>query len=217
MGMSDPLHQIGEGSAGRPIVAFDFDGTITVRDSFRAFLRWRAGPLGYAAGLVRLAPAALAYLARPDRGALKAAMVGVFLKGVARGTLEAEAEAFAEHAAPRLFRPDALAAWERHRAEGALLVIVTASPDLLVAPFAARLGADRLLGTRLVFDAEGRVEGALHGLNCRGAEKVVRLEAAFGPGLRLAAAYGDSAGDREMVAIAGAGGVGVFKGRPAAG
>jgi phosphatidylglycerophosphatase C len=86
-----------------------------------------------------------------------------------------------------------------------------------VAPFAARLGADRLLGTRLVLDAEDRIVGALHGRNCRGAEKVSRLEEAFGPGLRLAAAYGDSAGDREMVAIAGAGGVGVFKGRPAGG
>ena len=26
-----------------PIVAFDFDGTLTVRDSFTAFLKWRAG------------------------------------------------------------------------------------------------------------------------------------------------------------------------------
>jgi phosphatidylglycerophosphatase C len=28
----------------RPIVAFDFDGTLTVRDSYTAFLKWRAGP-----------------------------------------------------------------------------------------------------------------------------------------------------------------------------
>ena len=33
------------------IVAFDFDGTLTVRDSFTAFLRWRAGAGGWFGGL----------------------------------------------------------------------------------------------------------------------------------------------------------------------
>ena len=44
-----------------PIVAFDFDGTLTVRDSFTAFLKWRASRARYAVGLLRLAPAAISY------------------------------------------------------------------------------------------------------------------------------------------------------------
>jgi phosphatidylglycerophosphatase C len=44
----------------RPIVAFDFDGTLTIRDSFTEFLRWRAGPGAWALGLVKLAPAVAA-------------------------------------------------------------------------------------------------------------------------------------------------------------
>ena len=55
------------------IVAFDFDGTLTVRDSFIAFLKWRAGPGRWALGLLRLAPAALAYVFHRDRGRIKAA------------------------------------------------------------------------------------------------------------------------------------------------
>src|SRR5246127_268951 len=80
----------------RPIVAFDFDGTLTVRDSFTAFLRWRAGPFRHALGMARLAPAALRYLFDRDRGRIKAAAAREFLGRLPRGELEALAEAFAE-------------------------------------------------------------------------------------------------------------------------
>jgi phosphatidylglycerophosphatase C len=189
-------------SPAAPVVAFDFDGTLTVHDSFRAFLRWRKGPMAFYLGLARLLPAVARYLANRDRGSLKAAMVRVYLAGLPRADLEREAAEFATVAAPRLFRPDALERWRRHRAEGARLVIVTASPDVLVWPFARALGADMLLGTRLTFDPRGRVSGVLEGANCRGAEKVRRLQAALGKELRLHAAYGDTAGDKEMLAIA---------------
>jgi phosphatidylglycerophosphatase C len=196
------------------MAAFDFDGTLTVRDSFTAFLRWRKGSLAYLAGMVRLIPALTRWLSDRDRTRLKAAMVRIYLRGVPLAALEQEAAAFAEGHAARLLRPDALEAWARHGAEGAERVIVTASPDVTVAPFAARLGADRLIGTRLLIDGDGRVAGALDGLNCRGAEKVRRLREAYGEALRLTAAYGDTAGDTEMLAIADRPGFRVFRGRP---
>ncbi len=79
---------------------------------------------------------------------------------------------------------------------------------------AQALGADRLIGTRLVYDAEGRVAGALDGPNCRGAEKVRRLREALGREVRLVAAYGDTEGDRELLAAADQGFMKVFTGRP---
>jgi phosphatidylglycerophosphatase C len=197
-----------------PIVAFDFDGTLTVRDSFIAFLKWRAGPGRYALGLVRLAPRALAYLFHRDRGRIKAAAVREYLRGVPRERLETDARQFAERFSRSLLRPDAVAAWKRWRADHVRLVIVTASPELLVAPFARGLGADGLLGTELEFDAQGRVAGGLSSPNCRGPEKVVRLKAAFGADLELKAAYGDTSGDREMLAMAEIAGYRVFKGTP---
>src|SRR5258705_2713768 len=96
-----------------PIVAFDFDGTLTVRDSFTAFLRWRAGRARYILGLLRLAPAAAAYLFHRDRGRLKAAATREFLRGVSRDRLEADARTFAEQSSRALLRPDAVAAWKR--------------------------------------------------------------------------------------------------------
>ncbi len=198
----------------RPIVAFDFDGTLTIKDSFTTFLAWRTGFLGYASALARLAPEAAAFLLHRDRGRIKAAAARIFLRGLPREKLIAEAEAFAAEIAPRFLRPDALACWEAWREKGARLVIVTASPTAVVAPFAKRLGADVLIGTELAFDPTDRVSGGFSTPNCRGPEKVERLTARFGRGLKLAAAYGDTSGDAEMLAIAEVAGYKAFKAKP---
>jgi phosphatidylglycerophosphatase C len=196
-------------------VAFDFDGTLTDRDSFTAFLAWRAGGGKYVSGVVSMTPAAIGYVFNRDRGRLKAAAVRRFLGGMTRAELESAAQAFATERGRALLRSDAMRAWRRWQGEGARVLIVTASPEIVVAPIARALGADQLIGTRLVFDEDGRVTGALDGANCRGPEKVRRLREAFGEDVRLEAAYGDSDGDTEMLALAEEQGLRVFnaKGR----
>ena len=213
-GLSASISMTGDMHEGPPLVAFDFDGTLTVRDSFTAFLKWRVSPARHALGMIRLFPAAVTYVFDRNRGKIKAAAVREFLRGVSIEDLERQARAFAQSQAPRLFRPDALAVWRRWRAKGARLVIVTASPDIVVAPFARGLGADLLIGSRLAIDADGKVAGSLDGANCRGAEKVTRLREIFGDDLSLAAAYGDTSGDREMLAIAQEKGYRIFRGKP---
>jgi len=216
MGSLQDLRQsrIKSGQERQPIVAFDFDGTLTLRDSFTEFLRWRAGPGGWALGLVKLAPAVAAYARDRDRGRIKAASVKEFLLGVERRTLEADAEGFADRIWSRFMRPDALKVWNDWGERGAHRVIVTASPETTVAPFARKLGAEALLGTPLVFDDDDRVTGAFATPNCRGEEKVRRLRAVYGDDLVLAAAYGDTSGDTEMLALAEEKGFRVFTGRP---
>lgn len=203
-----------ESARDRAIVAFDFDGTLTIRDSFTAFLRWRAGPVRHALGMARLAPAALRYLIDRDRGRIKAAAAREFLAGLPQAELRALAEAFAAEQAAAMFRPDALETWAEWRDRGALMVIVTASPSHIVRPFAERLQADLLVGTEFALDARDRLTGGFSTPNCRGPEKVARLEGRFGRGVRLAAAYGDTGGDTEMLAIADIAGFRVFTARP---
>jgi phosphatidylglycerophosphatase C len=211
MGTSEPIRQFED---GRPIVAFDFDGTLTTHDSFTAFLAWKAGPFAYFIGLAELIPHIVAYVFHRNRGRLKAAAVARFLGGMSSEALAEAADRFAVQHAQSMFRPDAVQAWRNWRAQGCVMVIVTASPELTVQPFARGLGADFLIGTRLALDDFGRVTGKFEGANCRGLEKVRRLQAVFGEGVTLAAAYGDTSGDREMLAIADVKGYRLFKGRP---
>jgi len=211
MGMIDGDRQF---DPARPVVAFDFDGTLTIRDSFMAYLAFRSPPAAYALGLLRLAPASVAYVFTRDRGALKAAAVKVFLKGLPAEDLHRSAEAFASKWVTRLLRPDAAQAWLEWKTRGAVMVIVTASPEPIVAPFAERLGADVLIGTQLALDEAGRITGAFSTQNCRGQAKVDRLKARFGPDLHLEAAYGDTSGDTEMIAMAEHQGYRVFKRKP---
>ena len=197
-----------------PIVAFDFDGTLTVRDSFNTFLAWRVSGLRVLVGLAKLAPAAAGYAINRDRGRLKAAAIKEFLAGKTPAEVRAEAADFCDAVWGKLMRPDALETWNAWKAKGATLVIVTASPAITVEPFARRLGADVLLGTRLKLDAAGRILGPLAGENCRAGEKVARLRERFGPDMKLAAAYGDTSGDTEMIAIAEEQGFRLFTGTP---
>ena len=212
MGSGKAFHQ--SPAPGQLIVAFDFDGTLTIRDSFTTFLKWRAGPVRWLGGLIQMVPAVFAYLSDRDRGRIKVASVREFLMDADRKALETEAERFAADIWPRFMRPDALATWEDWGRRGAHRVIVTASPETTVAPFARRLGADNLIGTRLAFDDQDRVLGTFVGGNCRGEEKMQRLRAVYGPDMVLAAAYGDTSGDAQMIAAAQEKGYRVFSGRP---
>jgi phosphatidylglycerophosphatase C len=183
-------------------VVFDFDGTLTTHDSFTAFLKWRVGAMSYYLDMVRMIPAGVRYLFNRDKGKIKSAAIRVYLRGLPRKMLEQEAAEFASVAAPVMLRPDALKVWRRHRADGARMVIVSASPEAVVAPFARGLGADLLIASQIAFDKNDLVGAGLYGRNCRGPEKVYRLKEAFGENVHLTAAYGDTDGDKEMLELA---------------
>jgi phosphatidylglycerophosphatase C len=156
----------------------------------------------------------LAYLVHRDRGKIKIDAAKEFLRGVPKERLEADCRKFAELTSRRLLRPDAVAAFKRWRQQRVRLIIVTASPAVVVRPFARGLAADDVVGTILTYDAQGRVIGAFEGLNCRGPEKVVRLRQQYGENVRLKAAYGDTSGDKEMLEIADEPYYRVFTGKP---
>ncbi|MFT4075651.1 MAG: HAD-IB family hydrolase [Asticcacaulis sp.] len=198
----------------KKIVAFDFDGTLTSKDSFLAFLQAAKGNLQIASALTFQPQMLLDYARTRDRGALKARLLHGLLGDISQADLEILIKAFVTRTGKSLFRPDALKTWAEHDQPDRLRVIVTASPELLVAPFGRLIGADRIIGTRLKFSEAGTLLPELTGLNCRGEEKMCRLHEAFGDGLDLEAAYGDTAGDTEMLAAARHGHYRVFTQKP---
>jgi phosphatidylglycerophosphatase C len=198
----------------KKVVAFDFDGTLTYTDSFIAFLQASRGSLQMASALIFQPRMLIDYMRTKDRGALKARLLYKLLGDISQEELEILVKAFVTKTGQSLFRPDALAAWQAHDLPDRTRVIVTASPELLVRPFGRLIGADRVIGTRLKFSERGTLLPELTGLNCRGEEKMCRLRETFGDALDLEAAYGDTAGDTEMLAAARHGHYRVFTQKP---
>jgi phosphatidylglycerophosphatase C len=185
----------------RVVAAFDVDGTLTRRDTLRPFLQLAFGRGEVARALLRHAP-----LAR-ERDRYKAAVLRSLFAGHAVAPLQQLAERFAATVVPAGLRPGAAACIAEHRRRGHDVVLVSASLALYLEPIGSRVGdIDAILSTRLAV-GDGAFTGELDGANCRGPAKVAALAAWLSArGLArdavTVAAYGDSAGDRELLAFA---------------
>jgi HAD superfamily hydrolase (TIGR01490 family) len=195
-------HVVEQPGVTTAIAAFDFDGTITSRDTILPFLRAAVGT----ARLVRGAPFALPVLCGRGSGLLgptptKEWLFRIYVRGIPVDEMRDAARRFAADHLPRLIRPEARRRLQWHQDRGDRCVVVTASPELYVAPWAASEGLEAI-GTRLAVDASGRLTGRYDGLCCDGAEKARRLREAIGPDSGDLYAYGDSRGDRALLAMA---------------
>ncbi len=181
---------------------FDFDGTLSYRDSFLPFLRFALGARLFARLFLLLPHCALLALRLASRDDLKERLVRLTLAGAPLKTVEEKAKAFAARRAASMLRPAAVAAVRGEIEAGREVVICSATPEIVLRPFAEMLGAD-LVGTRLEAGQDGILTGRLKGANCRGEEKVRRLSERFGdPSGWDLRAWGDSGGDRPMLALA---------------
>lgn len=186
------------------VAAFDVDGTLTVRDCVRPFLVRVGGWGGVVAALARRPITAVGAAATRDRDTLKEIVVGGVLRGRRVEHVEALGEEFAEQVVHGWLRADTIERLRWHQRMGHRIVLVSASLSPYLRPLGRRLGVDDVLC------AEPRREGdlfgdGLDGANCRAAEKVRRLDAwlrARDLGDATVWAYGDSAGDRELLARA---------------
>jgi phosphatidylglycerophosphatase C len=186
----------------RAVAAFDFDGTLVERDSLLPFLQRVCGTRAVVRALALESPRLVGLAGGGDRDLLKARLFGRLLAGRRVVDLDRVVRDYAEHVTARRIRSDMLGVVEWHRREGHELVIVSASPELYLAPIGRLLGFDAVLGTRLEVDDDGRLTGRLTGRNVRGPEKVVRLRGHVGEGPLRLWVYGDSGGDRELLALA---------------
>ena len=185
------------------LAVFDLDGTLTHGDTLVPFLRFATGARGFALrALSALPPLAGWALRLVPRDRAKEAVLRAFLRGVPRSELERLGAAFARDRLPGMMRPEALERLAWHRAQRHRCVLLSASPTVYVAPWARAAGFDEVIATELDYDAQGCATGGFDGANCRGEEKVRRLQALLGDlGRYTLHGYGDSPGDRPFLAL----------------
>ena len=184
------------------LALFDFDGTITSRDSWTPFMRFATAPLRLAAGRALLLPVALGYqlgAVSASRGREIAARVAFQRQRAA--VVRQKGIEYATEALPRDVRPRALERIEWHRSRGDHVVVVSAALDVYLTPWCRARGLDVIC--TVLEERDGWLTGRYVAGDCSGAEKARRVRARYELGRYAAVyAYGDSAEDREMLECA---------------
>ncbi|MGI8755607.1 MAG: HAD-IB family hydrolase [Acidimicrobiales bacterium] len=194
--------------AGRRIAAFDFDGTLTRRDTLLPFLVRSCGARRVARSVSLAAPrAARSRVSRLQaevhhRDATKEALLAHLLGGRSAQWLADSGRSFATTLSDRL-RPTMVEQVRWHRDQGHELIIVSASLRAYLEPFAANQGFHHVIAVGLEADDRGVLTGRLDGPNVRGPEKAVQLRQWLGASPpEVMWAYGNSEGDAELLAMA---------------
>jgi phosphatidylglycerophosphatase C len=181
----------------RPVAVFDLDGTLVTRDTLLPFLVSYARSQGRWRPLLWLPLALVAYLCGIwSARALKQRLLVRFLGGEPEERIRAHADWFCRSWVAAHLHPVGLARLRAHQAEGHRTILLSASPSLYVPAVAASLGIEEVICTRVrVPDGTGRE--LLVGPNCKGPQKLARLQQHFGEtsAPRPSFAYGDSRAD----------------------
>lgn len=181
---------------------FDFDGTLTRHDSFIPFLRFAFGNRFFTRKIVKLAIPSLQCLRRKlTRDELKEILIATFLTGIEESWVQEKARNFCNLYWERLMRPSGLMAVASEVSSGVEVTLCSASPVLVLQPFAERLGV-KLIATQLE-SKNGVLTGRITGHNCRCIQKINRLESVYGSLNQYhIRAWGDTRGDYELLAAA---------------
>lgn len=181
----------------KQIAVFDFDGTLIQGDSVVALLFYaRKRSCLSLSGMLKAGWYGLMYRLRLTDALTAKGHSHAFLSRMAEADRQAFLRDFAGTLTARVYK-DGLAQIKKHREQGDLVVICSASCQCYMRYVAETLGADALLCTPSAAD------GTVTGPNCRGEEKVRRvrewLEQQRLPLDCIAAAYGDTAGDAPIL------------------
>jgi phosphatidylglycerophosphatase C len=185
------------------VAAFDVDNTLTVRDCVMPFMRRVAGVNVLLRTVASQPLTVFSLLKNKDRNSLKALFVSEVFAGLSESEVNEQGVLFAARVANGWMRDDVVKRLRWHQSQGHVVVLVSASLSPYLEPLGDLLEVDAVLCTEL--ESDGNVfTGNIRGANCRGAEKVRRLQSwcdsAGIPVSSVRYAYGDSSGDTEMLA-----------------
>jgi HAD superfamily hydrolase (TIGR01490 family) len=187
------------------VAAFDLDGSLTEGGSVWRWLRYLAGTGAVLRAAIPLSIPLMIGALRSGQWAdhAKERLFGTLLIGRDIDEVLDESRTFALAHLERRGRAKVLDRLAWHKGEGHDVVVVSASPQIYVDVIAEALGAQGAIGTRLAVDPLNQLTGSFLGRNCRGSEKMRRLnewiEQRHYDEPPIIYAYGNSRGDRRLL------------------
>jgi len=185
------------------VAFFDLDGTLTKVDTFIPFcllaLLYRPWRVFALRPLIR----ACVYFYRGNmlRQDLKETFITAFLSGAEKDDVARWSRIFLRIILPRIVRKEIIEKLQLHQQAGYRVYLVSASPDIYLKPLARQWRLEGAICTTLEWKY-GRLTGKILDKNCYGEEKARRIRVLFDKQeLEGSFAYGNSDGDRQMLAL----------------
>lgn len=181
---------------------FDFDGTITTKDSLIDFVKFAIGKQTYYWGLLILSPILILYLLRlVPNSVAKQKLISYFFKGWDITKFQQISDKYALEQIDKIIRPKAIEKIKWHQQQGHEIVIVSASMENWLISWCEK-NCINLISTKLEIK-NSKLSGRFSTLNCYGMEKVNRIKEKYNlKNYEVIYAYGDSKGDKEMLDVA---------------
>ena len=184
------------------IAFFDFDGTITSKDSTIGFIRYFSGDLAFIIGIIILLPFLTLYKLRViTNNSIKKIIITYFFKGISINKFSKQAKKYSLENIDSIVRKKAYDKIQWHKDNGHTIVIVSASIDLWLQPWCEKNNIPCISSELEIIDQ--KITGNLLNNNCFGPEKVKRINNIYKlSDYEYIYAYGNSRGDFEMLNIA---------------
>lgn len=186
----------------REIAFFDFDGTITSKDTLLEFIKFTKGKSRFYWGMLICSPFLIAFkLKLITNQRAKERVLRFFYSGMHAEAFDAQGVSFVKERLPALIRSKAHKEIQLLQEKGIEVVVVSASPENWIKPWAKNQHIV-VLASKMEVRKE-LLTGKLQGNNCHGIEKIRRIEEAYLlSDYHRIYAYGDSSGDKAMLARA---------------
>ena len=180
-------------------VFFDFDGTLTTKDSLLPFLLFVVGWPRFILKSIFLLPLICRYFFNRNlRGQVKNKAILLYLSKYTPTQLEQFVAQFIDTILPTMMRPEGMSILEKHVKNGDECILVSASINLYLAPWAKQNHFTHVIATPFL-----GTPPLMIGQNCYGEEKVDQILKQY-PEIQTenCYAYGDTIGDIPMLKLA---------------
>ncbi|MDQ0593367.1 phosphatidylglycerophosphatase C [Chryseobacterium ginsenosidimutans] len=182
----------------KKLYCFDFDGTLTYKDTMFMYLKFY-DPIKFQIQFLKHVPLfVLLKLKLAETEKVKKSFIGSILKGQTQEKIEKKSKQFFEEHYPKIVRENALDFIQNIDRDNTRSLLVTASLDIWAKPFADAFKM-QLVATKAEF-RNGVFTGNFIGNNCNGKEKLLRIKAEISDNkYDKIIAFGDTSGDKPML------------------